>query len=173
MEPNPDAAPERRHGNDRRARSTTAWDPFFTPARRRRYRREEERDALVIVDRHDLTTALLMVALLVLTILDGAITLILVNAHCEEANPLMAPLVERGAWPFLVVKYALTACGLPVLLVFKNHRMFGSRFRVGHVLPILVGLYLALIVYQFALLRAESAIHAVAARGFGAGMVAI
>lgn len=96
----------------------------------------------------------MVVALLLLTIADGSITLVLVNSHCEEANPLMAPLVERGAAPFLVVKYALTACGLPVLLAYRRHRMFGSRFRVGFVLPVLVGLYLTLLAYQFALLRA-------------------
>ncbi len=153
MEPNPDAADDRRQRPDRRTRPTQPWDGLFTPARRTGYRRGEEQDRFVIVDRHDLTTVLLVVSLLLLTVLDGAITLILVNSHCEEANPLMAPLVEWGALPFLAIKYALTACGLPVLLVYKNHRMFGSRFRVGHVLPVLVGMYLMLIAYQFTLLH--------------------
>ena len=79
---------------------------------------------------------------------------LLIEGHCEMANPLMARLIERGPLWFVLVKYAMTAVGVPVILLFKDHGLFRTRFRVAYLLPIFVGLYLLLLVYQFALLRA-------------------
>ena len=44
----------------------------------------------------------------------------------------MAHLLGRGHHAFLAGKYILTAAGLPFLVVFKNYRLFGTRFRVGY-----------------------------------------
>jgi hypothetical protein len=87
---------------------------------------------------------LLVMALLVLTLVDGGLTLLLIDSHRDEANPVMARLLERGAEWFLIGKYALTAACLPWLIVWKDHRMFGSRVRVRHLVPVLVGLYVML-----------------------------
>ena len=43
--------------------------------------------------------------------------------------------------------------GLPVLLVFKNYSLFGTRFRVGYLIPMFLGLYALLLVYQLSLLQ--------------------
>lgn len=154
--PAPDDPPERR-GQCRRRRPTGPWDALWTPARRRGHRRAEEDDPHGCVDRHDLGTAALAIALLLLTLADGAFTLILLTDRFEEANPVMAPLIERGTLPFLLGKYALTAASLPVLLAFKNHRLFRTRFRVKYLLPTFVGLYLALLSYQITLLQSSAA----------------
>jgi hypothetical protein len=83
-------------------------------------------------------------ALLVLTLVDGVLTLRLVDSHHGEANPLMAHLMRRGAAWFLIGKYVLTAAMVPWLVIWKNHRMFGTRVRVKHLIPMLVGLYVLL-----------------------------
>jgi hypothetical protein len=49
---------------------------------------------------------------------------------------------------FLGTKYVLTAVGLACLLVLRYYRLFGSRFRVGHLIPIITGLYVVLLGYQ-------------------------
>jgi hypothetical protein len=154
--PAPDDLPERR-SQCRRRRPTGPWDALWTPARRRAHRRADEDDLHGCVDRHGAGTAALAIALLLLTLADGAITLILLTDRFEEANPVMAPLVEQGALPFLLGKYALTAAGLPVLLAFKDHRLFRTGFRVKYLLPTFVGLYLALLSYQMTLLRSSDA----------------
>ena len=64
----------------------------------------------------------------------------------------MASLLLRGHQAFLVGKYILTAAGVPFLVVYKNYPMFRSRFRIGFLLPIFVGMYIALIFYQARLL---------------------
>ncbi len=94
---------------------------------------------------------MLIVSLLTATILDGVITLHLIDIGCVEINPLMSRLLRIGMVPFLLGKYVLTATGLPLLLVFKNHYLFGTRFRVGYLLPIFVALYMILLAYQLRL----------------------
>jgi Domain of unknown function (DUF5658) len=96
----------------------------------------------------------LVVALLALTITDGILTLELLSMDSEEANPFMRYLLHRGPLAFLLGKYLLTAFGLPVLVVCGNHPMFGSRFRVGFLLPVFIGLYVVLIAYQLTLFHA-------------------
>ena len=86
----------------------------------------------------------MIVGLLVLTIADGVLTIELLDISGEELNPFMAHLLDRGRLAFLAGKYILTAAGLPFLVVFKNYRLFGTRFRVGYLFPVFIGLYIVL-----------------------------
>ena len=70
----------------------------------------------------------------------------------------MAGLLEDGIQPFLVIKYALTAGGLPLLLIFQNHYLFGTRVRVGYLIPVTVALYAVLIGYQLMLIHGCAAL---------------
>jgi hypothetical protein len=117
-----------------------------------RHRRTEEHQKPYHVDRFDTTTFLWVIALLVLTLIDGLLTLILLEGDFEEINPAMRWLINLGPTSFILGKYALTAWGLPVLLVFRNYSLFHPRFRVSSVIPTMVGLYLMLVIYQFGLL---------------------
>ena len=94
----------------------------------------------------------MIVALLVACIVDAAITICLVDAGHAEVNPLMGLLLARGVLPFFLGKYLLTAVGVVVLLVFKNHYLFGTPIRVGYVIPVLLGVYCILLAYQWHLL---------------------
>ena len=137
-----------REGPDRRQQPTSPWSAFRPGGRRMQNRRTDEHGTPYYVDRFPASTFMLILALLAATILDGVLTLQLIDAGCEEINPLMSQLLSIGVVPFLVGKYALTAAGLPLLLVFKNHFLFGTRFRVGYLLPLFVMLYLCLLGYQ-------------------------
>lgn len=85
---------------------------------------------------------------MVLTLLDGALTLLLVNNHYVEANPLMAYALERGKLSFLISKLALTAVGVGFLVCARTYRLFGTKLQVARLLPILAALYLVLLGYQ-------------------------
>ena len=100
-------------------------------------------------------TLALVVGVLALSILDGVLTIELLDINSEEVNPVMRFLLGLGGGhrPFLLGKYVLTAVGLPFLVVFKNWPLFGTRFRVGFLLPVFLGLYLGLLVYQVHLLE--------------------
>jgi hypothetical protein len=101
-----------------------------------------------VVDRVSWPVFLLASLLLFLTLIDGMFTLALLDQGFEEANPLLSYLLERDTVLFLVIKYILTAIFLPIALVLNQYRLFGTRLRVGHLVSIVVALYLALIAYQ-------------------------
>jgi len=109
------------------------------------------REGPFFTDRYDALTLAFIVGVLVLCIVDGVLTIELLGVNSEEANPVMRFLLGRGHLPFLVGKYAMTAAGLPFLVVYKNWPLFGTRFRAGFLLPVF-GLYLGLIAYQVHLL---------------------
>jgi hypothetical protein len=150
MSPN---TPDERGGfKDRRRQDLPIWHPRRLHGRRRRNRRAEEDGRPYLVDRVGWASFLLATLLLVLTLVDGLLTVALLDHGCEEANPVMRLLLDRGVGTFLAGKYLLTAAFLPFVVVAYRYPLFGTRIRVGHVLPAVVALYLVLIAYQSALL---------------------
>ena len=147
---------ERRVAADRRQTATSIWHTLVGSGRRMRRRRRDEHQRPYFVDRFSATTLVLILVFLLLSIVDAVITIHLLRSGCDEANPLMARLLEWGILPFLVGKYILTAAGLPLLLVIKNFTLFGTRFRVDYLLPVLVVLYVILLLYQVSLLRTHA-----------------
>ncbi|QEH35849.1 hypothetical protein OJF2_44060 [Aquisphaera giovannonii] len=148
----PGGIPARRAGEDRRARRTSPLDALRARGRRGRVRRASEREGAYFLDRFDATTLAMALSLLALTLIDGLLTIEVLDRSGEEINPVMRHFLGRGHGPFLVAKYCLTAAGLPVLVVYQNWPFWGTRFRVGYLLPIFVGLYVALVTYQLRLL---------------------
>jgi hypothetical protein len=153
----PAPQPNERRRQDRRKKPTSFWDAFRLRGRRLRNRRAEQHRQPYFVDRFSATMFGLVLALLLLTIVDGLITLNLMARDCQEINPLMRYFLGKGPVAFLLGKYVLTAAGVPVLLIFKNYYLFGTRFRVGYLLVLFVLLYLGLIAYQIQLLRSVAA----------------
>ncbi len=138
---------------DRRSRPTSPLDSLRLHGRRCRPRREEERQGAHFVDRFHAGTLAMIVALLGLTIADGILTIELIGLNSEEANPVMAHLLQHGELTFLMGKYILTAAGLPFLVVYQHHPLLRSRFRVGWLIPVFVSLYLVLMFHQWSLLQ--------------------
>ena len=139
---------DQRHEPDRRQEPTRVWGAFPPAGWRKRARRADEHRRPYFADRFPASSFVLIIVVLILCVVDAVLTLQLLLRGNEEGNPLMAYLLDHGMQSFLIGKYALTAAGLPLLLIFKNHYLFGTRFRVGYLLPIIVALYLLLIAYQ-------------------------
>jgi hypothetical protein len=146
------ASDERRAEPDRRAQSTSPWGAFPPAGRRMRNRRADEHGRPYFVDRFSATTLTFILMLLIASLLDGILTIRLIEAGGREVNPVMNRLLDHGVLPFLLGKYLLTVVGLPVLLIFKNYYLFGTRVRVGYLIPSIVALYAVLIAYQFAMM---------------------
>ena len=97
-----------------------------------------------------MSAAVLMLA--VASILDAFFTMRIIDAGGSEINPIMGRLLDRGLFAFFMGKYVLTVAGIPLLMIFKNYYLFGTRFRVAYLFPVLLTLYAVLISYQIALL---------------------
>jgi hypothetical protein len=116
-------------------------------------RRRSEHRRPYFVDRFSAAMWVGVILLLTASMVDAALTIHLLRAGGIEVNPLMNHVLEYGVLPFITVKYVLTAAGLPLLLIFKNYYLFGSRLRVAYLIPITVVLYGGLIAYQLMLMR--------------------
>lgn len=90
--------------------------------------------------------------LIVASLVDAGLTIHVLRGGGTEVNPLMDYLLGHSDMAFVVGKYVLTVVGLPLLLIFKNHYLFGTRLRVGHLIPVCVALYAVLITYQIMLI---------------------
>jgi hypothetical protein len=149
---------ERRTEPDRRKAPTNRWAAFSVSGRRLRNRRADEHRRAYFVDRFSPTTFVLVLMLLVASVIDAVLTIHLLRAGAKEINPLMDGLLERGIEPFLLIKYVLTAGGLPLLLIYQNHHLFGTRIRVGYLIPVVVAMYAVLIGYQLVLMHNYAAL---------------
>src|SRR5262245_4011509 len=127
---------ERRVRPDRRRRPTPMISRYaFLGGRRRGSRRLDEAEG-AYVDRHGMGLRILVVAVRILNVFDGYFTLYYMNHGGQEANPVVAALIQWGQRPFLLVKCIGTGLALSFLVLHKN-------FRLGR-----VGLGCALLLYS-------------------------
>ena len=89
----------------------------------------------------------LILSTLLLCILDSFFTINIIQLGGQEANPLMAILLQKNVALSLVLKYVITAGGLVLLLIHKNFRFFG-KFRVSKFFYVVFGIYLLLVLTE-------------------------
>lgn len=68
-----------------------------------------------------LQTRFAAVGILVMSLLDAYFTLRVLELGATEANPIMAYLIERGDWAFVMGKLALTGGGVFLLIRASEH----------------------------------------------------
>jgi hypothetical protein len=149
----PSFPPNQRGGKDRRAAQTIPLSLASFRGRRKTIRREEDRATHYYVDLYGLDEGLIFILILVFSVADAFFTLALIDGDTTELNYVMHYYMQLGAVPFLLVKYLLTAVGLLLLLVHKNHSCFLGRVRVKVIMLAWVFMYSALITYELFLFR--------------------
>ena len=142
---------DQRIQSDRRKTPTSPWSAFPPAGRRMVARRASEHQLPYFVDCFSPGVFVIVMLFVLASIVDAFLTIRLLEAGSEEVNPVMLWLLEQGVMTFFVGKYLLTVVGLPVLLIFGNHLLFGTRFRVKYLLVVFLALYLVLIGYQLCL----------------------
>jgi len=104
-----------------------------------------------VLDRFEGGVVALAILLMVLSVLDAVFTLTLIARGGTEVNPFMNALLNHSVWAFTGFKMLLT--GLPaIFLVATANVLLLGRYRSRSVLAALVGLYIGLMMYHFALL---------------------
>lgn len=121
-----------------------------TPRRRAGRRAGEQH---LPIDWHEPYLLFLALTILLLSVGDAFLTLTLMMAGAEEANPFLAFVLRDHPKLFAVVKMALTGAGVVVLVAVARSRVF-RIMRVGLVLQGLFVAYVALIAYEWWLLHA-------------------
>lgn len=132
----------RRHIQDRRFSRRISLKHFILGGRRQELRRTEDKQGLNVVDEYSPALMGLILLLLILSIVDGIMTLHLLDNEALELNPFMAFCLDLGPWFFLGAKFLLTCFGATCLLVVSNNHAFGGRIHVRDIFPAMITLYL-------------------------------
>jgi hypothetical protein len=122
----------------------------FNP--RRRGARRTGPATLRDLDWHEPQWLAVAMLIVVLSCVDAALTLTLIEYGAYEVNPLMAPIVGGSALIFTLIKVGLTAGGVVLLTLLARMRAFG-KIPVSFLLyAVLIG-YGSLVIYELRLLE--------------------
>jgi Domain of unknown function (DUF5658) len=142
---------ERRSGIERRRRSFAAyWQGALNP--RRRTGRRATDTIYPIIDWHSPRVFAWTMAILVLCVCDGVLTVMLLADGAIELNPIMAKFVPHALGWFAAIKLSLTSVGAMVLVVCSRMKLF--RAIPGEVfLGLVFAGYLVLVLYELNLVE--------------------
>ena len=111
-------------------------------------RRATDRQQIKFVDEYDHAFMGFIIFLVILSIIDGFMTLHLLDYGAHEFNPIMSFSLELGPWFFMASKFLLTCSGVMCLLVVSNSHVFGDRIQVRDVFPAMLVLYLMVMAWN-------------------------
>jgi hypothetical protein len=149
----PGADRNRRDERDRRRR--VWWSLLygsFNPRRRRPPRRIEDA-AYHSIDWHASHLLAVAICILLLSVCDAGLTLMLLEAGAEEANPVMALVVGGDSMLFAILKMTMTGVSV-ILMVYLARYHFMRRVRVEIALYAILLAYGTLIGYELWMLHA-------------------
>ncbi len=129
---------ERRSGHDRRTKNSPFFKFLFFGGKRQKLRRIEDGRRITVFDYYQPTLLVAILIVLCLSLLDAALTLILLDKGAVELNPVMQYYITLGPAVFVLVKYSLTALALVIMLVL--HAIISARYSIGWLLLPFCGL---------------------------------
>ena len=140
---------ERRRGTERRHITFAAYAHGALRPRRRSGRRRS--DLYPVIDWHSPRVLAIVFAVLGLCVLDGVLTVLLMQHGAVELNPVMALFVPHNLLGFIAAKLTLTGLGMCVLVACSRMRLF--RAMPGEVLLYCVlAAYIVLVSYELNML---------------------
>lgn len=150
-EPTPPAAGGERRVQSRDRRESLLYSLLYGGLRPRRHAARRLEDQLrPIVDWHGPALLASAFLILVLCVADALLTLRLIAAGAEEANPVMALVVYGDARRFVLTKLALTGGGVLLLVACARFRVL-RLLRADTIVHGLLVAYLLLITYELSL----------------------
>jgi hypothetical protein len=143
--------PRPRCGRDRRRRTFPPLRFLIAGGRRQNVRRLEDRQRIVILDRYSPKLFASIVGILSLSLLDGLLTLYLMEYGSAELNPVMAYFLKRGPFIFAIAKYFLTSMAVVIFVIVANSVVPRSNFRAQKLFPYALLAFGSVIVWELML----------------------
>lgn len=143
---------ERRSDNDRRQKHIRFYNLFSFKGKRSTLRRSEDYKQIVQLDQYHPTLFTYIMIVLGLSLLDAALTLVLLNKGAVELNPVMRYYLNHGPGMFIIVKYGLTAFALMITVAL--HPIIAVRYRIlsSFMLPSCILVFGSVIIWEIYLL---------------------
>lgn len=119
---------ERRSGRDRRQGQISWYKYVLFKGNRQKVRRSVDRKRIIQLDRYRPALLFSIFIVLCLSLIDGTLTLLLMERGAVELNPVMRYYLTLGPATFILVKYIITALVLMILVglhsfTFSDHRI--------------------------------------------------
>lgn len=131
---------------DRRKQPTPALSRYTLFGRRQAIRRKSDQVRGCYVDRYNSSTLLLVVLLFGLNVLDALFTMMILEAKGVELNPVIGAVIAIHGHNFWIWKFFIVSISSILLCLHSKFRM------VKTVLVCICTIYIAVVVYQIALL---------------------
>jgi hypothetical protein len=141
-----------RSAGDRRRKTLPPLRYLVAGGRRRRVRRLEDSHRIVLLDRYSPKLLAAILGILVLSLLDAALTLYLVEHGASELNPVMDYFLKKGPLIFTVTKYLLTCIAVLIFLALANSVVPRSNFKAKKLFPYALLAFGGVVVWELVLI---------------------
>jgi hypothetical protein len=111
---------DRRSGKDRRLQKIPEIKSLFIHKSRKKIRRKNDKYKIFYFDQYSSKLFVAIILFLFLNIIDGLLTLFLLDHGATEINPIMAYFLNFGPLTFMSVKYFFVSYSVIILLIFNN-----------------------------------------------------
>lgn len=137
---------------DRRRKTLPPLRYLIAGGRRRRVRRLEDSHRIVLLDRYSPKMLAAILGILLLSLLDAALTLYLVEQGASELNPVMDYFLKKGPLIFTVTKYLLTCIAVLIFLALANSIVPRSNFKAKKLFPYALIAFGGVVVWELVLI---------------------
>jgi hypothetical protein len=142
---------ERRSGHERRKHRFRIEKFLIFGGNRQMVRRADDRKRIILLDTYEPSLLFSVLTILCLSLVDGTLTILLVQRGAAEINPIMQYYLTLGPRNFLFIKYGITALALFILVVL--HTITARGHRIGnYLLPFCILAFGSVIVWEIFLL---------------------
>ena len=143
---------ELRSGQDRRYNHNIFYNIFSLKGKRRTLRRTKDLKRVTTFDQYHPTLLFYVLTVLSLSLLDAALTLVLLQKGAVEINPVMRYYIDLGPSVFVIVKYGITALSLILIVVFNA--IIYTKYRIASLLtmPFCVAVFGSVVIWELYLL---------------------
>jgi hypothetical protein len=105
-----------------------------------------------MLDRYEPTLLFSVMTVLCLSLIDGTLTLLLIERGAVELNPVMRYYLTLGSTTFLLIKFGITALALFILV--SLHNITFSDHRIGiYLLPFCKLAFGSVVIWELYLLN--------------------
>jgi hypothetical protein len=143
---------ERRSGKDRRAKRFGNLKWMLKRGQRRQVRRASDRRRIHELDLYPKELFFRIVLVLGLSVVDGMLTLWLIDSGAREINPIMAYYLKLGPQIFMAAKYMITVAVVLIAVALHHTALRILRVRAGQLLTAFAGCFAMVVAWELFLI---------------------
>lgn len=114
-------------------------------------RRQADRRRFFLFDYYSPKIFVAVTLILLLSLVDAALTLWLIGEGAQELNPVMAYFLNLGPNAFVAAKYLITSASVVIVVLFNYILIQRVRFPLGDLLHYFAACFAAVVIWELVL----------------------